>query len=238
MSTGARWFGTEGMGTRCIVVAAAVMLVRPGEGAAQSVDHGKARGVAIPELMSVQDETRLALEAAPPHLQAGAGVYVLRERGFVQVRRSANGFTCVVNRDHPRALKPTCWDAEGTRTIVPKVLWFGEQLMRGMPLEEIERQVEEGFRSGRFVAPARPGVAYMLSPHIRNVNHATGAERTFPPHVMFYAPNLSDADIGTGEDVAEGMPFIDYQGPHGYMIVMPKRPAPAPAPTSASSGSR
>src|SRR5690606_2736055 len=78
-----------------------------------------------------------------------------------------------------------------------------------------------------------PGIAYMLSPRIRNVDHVTGAERTFPPHVMFYEPNLTDADIGTAKDVGEGMPFIDYQGPHGYMIVMPKREAPAPAPAPA-----
>ncbi len=41
---------------------------------------------------------------------------------------------------------------------------------------------------------------------------------------MFYAPNLTDADIGAAEHVAEGLPFVDYQGPHGYMIVMPRRP--------------
>ena len=231
MSTEARWSAIPGM--RCIVAAAIVVLARPGTGAAQSGDQRTVADGAIPELMSVAEETRLALEAAPPHLQAGAGVYVLQAHGFVQVRPSTNGFTCVVNRDHPRALKPTCWDAEGTRTIVPRVLWFGEQLMRGVPLDEIEREVSEGFRSGRFAPPARPGVAYMLSPRIRNVDRATGAERTFPPHVMFYAPNLTDTDIGTAEDVGEGMPFIDYQGPHGYMIVMPKRQAGAPAPAVA-----
>lgn len=178
----------------------------------------------IPGLMPLETETRLALEAAPPHLRAGAAVYVLREHGFEQVRESTNGFTCMVYRDHPLALKPTCWDAEGTRTIVPRALWLGEQLMRGVPLAEIERQMEEGFRTGRWVPPARPGVAYMLSPNIRNVNHATGEFRSFPPHVMFYAPGLTDADIGTADEVSEGLPFIDYQGPHGYMIVMPRRP--------------
>ena len=178
----------------------------------------------IPGLMPLETETRLALEAAPPHLRAGAAVYALREHGFEQVRESTNGFTCMVYRDHPLALKPTCWDAEGTRTIVPRALWLGEQLMRGVPLAEIERQMEEGFRTGRWVPPARPGVAYMLSPNIRNVNHATGEFRSFPPHVMFYAPGLTDADIGTADEVSEGLPFIDYQGPHGYMIVMPRRP--------------
>lgn len=176
-----------------------------------------------PALLSVEAETALALEAAPPHLRGGAGVYVLRDSGLVPLRASRNGFTCAVHRDHPRAIKPTCWDAEGTRTILPAVVHVSALLMRGTPLAEVERDVAERFRRGQFRSPARPGVAYMLSPHIRNVDHRTGAERTFPPHVMFYAPNLTDADIGAAEDVAPGLPFIDYQGPHGYMIVMPPR---------------
>lgn len=34
------------------------------------------------------------------------------------VRDSQNSFTCIVNRDHPLNLKPTCYDAEGTATIL------------------------------------------------------------------------------------------------------------------------
>ena len=177
-----------------------------------------------PSLLSVDEETALALEAAPPHLRAGAGVYVLRDSGLVRLRPSTNGFTCAVNRDHPRAIKPTCWDAEGTRTILPAVVHVSGLLMRGVPVAQIERDVAERFRRGEFESPKRPGVAYMLSPRIRNVDHRTGAERGFPPHVMFYAPDLTDADIGAAQNVAPGLPFIDYQGPHGYMIVMPHQP--------------
>ena len=208
---------------RSTLMALALAMAAPACASGQTA-QAPAPAPMIPELMPVEDEMALALEAAPPHLRAGAGVFVLREAGFARIRESSNGFTCVVNRDHPQALKPTCWDAEGSRTIVPRVLWVGEELMRGTPLAEIERGIEEGFRSGRFVPPARPGVAYMLSSRIRNVDHATGAFRTFPPHVMFYAPGLTDADIGAATEVTEGLPFIDYQGPHGYMIVMPRRP--------------
>lgn len=206
---------------RIVRRAALAALLLPAAAAAQA---------APVDFLPLEEEVALALEAAPPHLRAGAGVYALRPDGFALVRPSANGFTCAVNRDHPLARKPTCWDAEGSRTILPKVLWFGEQLARGVPLAEIEREVEAGFRSGRFRPPARPGVAYMLSPRIRNVNHATGEFRSFPPHVMFYAPGLTDADIGAADEVAEGLPFIDYAGPHGYMIVMPHREAAAAPP--------
>jgi hypothetical protein len=132
-----------------------------------------------------------------------------------------NGFACIVNRDHPLSLKPTCFDAEGTATIVPKIVQVGAWFMAGKSMQEIDRLIQEGFASGRFVAPRRPGVAYMLSGDIRNVNPRTGQVSSFPPHVMFYAPNLTNADIGSTGDGSDDMPFIAYQGPHGFMIMVP-----------------
>lgn len=173
-------------------------------------------------LLSRDAEIEMALSAAPEHLRAEAGVYVLEKQGYLQIRPSRNNFTCLVNRDHPMALKPTCWDAEGTSTIVPKVLRFGELLMQGVPLEAINKEIDEGFKSGRFRSPSRPGIAYMLSGDIRNVDPRTGQTWTFPPHVMIYAPNLTNADIGiTGEALAKNpdLPFVAYAGPHGYLIV-------------------
>jgi hypothetical protein len=61
---------------------------------------------------------------------------VLKQAGFVLVRKRTNGFSCIVNRDHPLNQKPTCYDAEGSETILPKVLRFGELLMKGVPLPE------------------------------------------------------------------------------------------------------
>jgi hypothetical protein len=168
----------------------------------------------------------LALSAAPEHLRAGAAVYVLDSKGFVQVRATSNGFTCIVNRDAPRAIKPTCYDAEGTATILPKVLRVGELLMQGRPAAAIDSIIADGFRNGTFIAPRRPGVAYMLSEHIRDEDAATGKITGFPPHIMFYAPNLTNADLGVTPEALRAnpfLPFIAYQGPHGVMIVVPKR---------------
>jgi hypothetical protein len=180
---------------------------------------GQASIPAKPELLDRDREITMALSAAPAHLRDGAGVYVLESNGFVKARDSRNGFTCIVNRDHPLNLKPTCYDAEGARTILPKVIQVGQWLREGRPMPEISGLVKDGFKSGRFVAPQRPGIAYMLSGEIRNFNPQTGKAESFPPHVMFYAPNLTDADIGSagGND---GLPFIGYQGPHGYMIML------------------
>jgi hypothetical protein len=63
----------------------------------------------------------------------------------------------------------------------------------------------------------------MLSGDIRSFNPRTGKIESFPPHVMFYAPNLTNADLGTTpEALAKDptLPFVAYQGPHGFIIVV------------------
>ena len=177
----------------------------------------------LPELLSREKEVALALSAAPEHLREGAAVYALERNGFVKVRDSTNGFACIVNRDHPLNQKPVCFDAEGTATILPKILRVGELLMQGKPMSEIDAEIAEGFRTGKYISPRRPGVAYMFSGDIRNFNPRTGRVESFPPHVMFYAPNLTNADLGiTPEALAKdpSLPFVAYQGPHGFIIVV------------------
>jgi hypothetical protein len=182
-----------------------------------AVVAGQRRSIEIPEVPTEQRETAMALSAAPEHLRAGAGVYVLTPAGYKRARQSTNKFTCIVNRDHPRALKPTCFDEEGTTTILPTILRVGELMMQGKPLSDIAAEIHADFASGKYASPRRPGIAYMLSGEIRNVNPATGAVSSFPPHVMFYAPNLTNEDIGSNGTI--GLPFVAYQGPHGYMIM-------------------
>ena len=162
----------------------------------------------------------MALAAAPERLRAGAGVYALERNGFVKVRESSNGFTCIVNRDAPLNRKPVCYDEEGTATILPVVLRSGELLMRRVPLAEIRNEIKAGFASGKYTSPRHPGVAYMLSGEVRVYNPQTKQASTFPPHVMFYAPNLTNRDIGSDGNFDEGLPSIGYQGPQGFMIVV------------------
>src|SRR5215472_9249991 len=178
---------------------------------------------ALPELLPQEKEIALALSAAPEHLRNNAGVYVLKRNGFVKVRDSTNGFTCIVNRDHPLNQKPVCFDAEGTATILPKILRVGELLMQGKTMSEINGDIAKGFRTGKYISPRRAGVAYMLSGDIRNFNPRTGKVESFPPHIRFYAPNLTNADLGTtAEALAKdpSLPFIAYQGPHGFIIML------------------
>jgi hypothetical protein len=213
---------------RIVGLAVLLMFACAGSGFPPSSSSDATRSAAanpqrLPELLPREKEITLALSAAPEHLRNNAGVYVLERNGFVKVRDSTNGFTCIVNRDHPLNQKPVCFDAEGTATILPKILRVGELLMQGKAMLEIDAEIAEGFRIGKYISPRRAGIAYMLSGDIRNYNPRTGKVESFPPHVMFYAPNLTNADLGvTPEALAENpsLPFVAYQGPHGFIIVV------------------
>ena len=76
-----------------------------------------------PILLPREQEVELALSAGPEHLRSDATVYVFGAKGYEKIRSGKNGFTCMVNRDGNQAgdndLKPTCWDPEGSATILP-----------------------------------------------------------------------------------------------------------------------
>src|SRR5262249_41565777 len=116
-----------------------------------------------PPLMDRQKEIALALSACPPSVASKAAVYVLDTSGYVKVRDSQNGFTAIVQHSLPTSQEPQCMDAEGTRTLLPRMLKVGELRAQGKSPEEIKRFVADAFAKGVFQPPARPGINYMLS---------------------------------------------------------------------------
>jgi len=183
-------------------------------------------------LMSPQQEIELALKAAPVHLRNGATVYTFGKKGYEKARTGTNGFNCLVNRDGTQngeqSVYPTCWDPEGSRTILPVMLRVGELIAQGKSAAEIKRDIEEGFNQGRFHSPAKTGIAYMLAGDVK-FDPKTGklSDTEFPSHYMIYAPGLTNADIGVTTDGMKqtpGLPFV-YSGYSGgartaYIIVM------------------
>ena len=166
-------------------------------------------------LMPESLETELALSAAPQHLRDGATVLLLKERGYVEGRRGVNGFTCLVGRSHPKAVAPQCYDAEGGRTVVPVIVDEAAMRANGDTEDQIRKAIDEGFKTGKYKAPGRPGISYMISP-VQELVGPDGQLRTFVPHLMFYAPNLTDADVGGKRG---GAVFINSPAPHGMIIV-------------------
>ena len=161
----------------------------------------------------------LALAAGPP-VSAGATVYVLGPRGYTRAREGTNGFSCLVTRERTDTMEPECYDAEGSATTLLARLYTEELRAQGKDEEWIRRTIEEGYKSGRFRAPRRPGIVYMLSDY----NYVFDPERRevihFPGHLMFYAPYLTGKDVGSGA----GAPYLVSPGaPDALMIVVPAK---------------
>jgi hypothetical protein len=161
-------------------------------------------------------EIELALNAAPPHLRDGAAVFVLDAAGYVKAREGTNPFTCIVSRRGGDVF-PVCWDAEGAKSLLPIDLDAAKARLAGRTNAEIEQMVAAGFKDGRYRAPAKTGLAYMLSPLRYRIDAQGHAVRSNPnPHVMFYGPYLTDADIG---GVRGSVVFMNKVGPDGMIIV-------------------
>ena len=178
-----------------------------------------------PALMNREREIALALSACPPFVVSKAAVYVLEKSGYVKVRDSENGFSALVQHSLPTAQEPRCMDAEGTRTHLPRILKVAELRAQGKSREVIQRFVADAFAKGVFQPPTRSGVDYMLSTQ-NLVPNEKGAVVPFPPHVMFYAPYLTNADLGMertnlGPDGnPSGPAFVAGEGtPHALIIV-------------------
>ncbi len=174
-------------------------------------------------------EIALALEAGPATVTAKAGVLIHDKTGYTEARASQNGFVCVVDHRVPAAVEPQCLDAEGVKTFLPKLKLVASLRAKGTAEEAIRKAVAAAFADGTFKAPARPGVIYMMSPHnVVTVDEVKGVAVPFPPHLMFYAPNLSSADLGSDGTPASPLFVVDEKTPHALMIVaVPTGPAHA-----------
>ena len=179
-----------------------------------------------------EQEIELALKAALVHLRKDATVFVFTKNGYEKVRTGSNGFNCMVNRDGQQngetEVHPTCWDPEGSRTILPVMLRVGELLAQNKSAADIKQAIDEGFAHGQFHSPAKAGIAYMLAGDPKFDRKSGQLSTTeFPPHYMFYAPGVTNADIGVsteGMKQTPGLPFV-YSGYSGatrtaYIIVM------------------
>jgi hypothetical protein len=176
--------------------------------------------------MDREKEIALALSSCPASVANKAAVYVLEKSGYVKVRESQNGFTAIVQHALPNSQDPQCMDAEGTRTFLPRYLKVAELRAQGESPEKIRRFVADAFAKGIFQAPRRLGVDYMLSSQNLTPN-SKGEVVPFPPHVMFYAPYLTNIDLGLDGDLGpDGNPmggpaFVASEGTPQALIIVP-----------------
>jgi hypothetical protein len=177
-----------------------------------SHDHNATGGRVLPLPRDL--EMRLAVNALPKDLRGGATVLVLESAGYVEAHHGTNPFTCMVSRRGGN-FYPVCFDEEGARTILPAFADDAMLRLKGASEADVELQLAKGFEEGRYRPPSRPGIAYMLSPATYMMKE--GKLTRTSPHTMFYAPFLTDADIG---GVMGRTAFVDRPGPHGMIIVL------------------
>jgi hypothetical protein len=167
------------------------------------------------------EKIKLAKGAAPPEISDHSTVYVLEPTGYVKAQDGTNGFSCFVDRQTPLNQEPTCFDAEGTATTLQTRLFAEEQRAKGRSEDQIKSDLDTGYKSGKFLAPRKPGIVYMLSDSIylfvaqnKQLVHA-------PPHLMFYAPYATEMDLGSPPP-GMNMPRLIRAGqPDAVMIVFP-----------------
>ncbi|MDP1699432.1 MAG: hypothetical protein Q8L53_00525 [Aestuariivirga sp.] len=198
------------------------MSVRPGQAAETTI-----------EPMPAKLETRFALSALPPALRDQASVYLLDpKKGYQLSRQGTSGVTCLVERTaweladfRDDIYIPLCYDAVGTRTYLQVIMDTAGLRAQGISPAALKTEIENRFRNKAYKAPEKAGLSYMVAPIFRTVGppdmkvHAMAM-----PHVMFYAPNITNEDIGALPNLSSHSsllyPFIDKQGiaEQSYMI--------------------
>src|SRR3990172_6796401 len=182
-------------------------------------------------------EIQLALSALPPHLRDNATVYVLNpEKGFEVARKGTNGFHAFVARTGDDSFRgswplteyrddilyPISFDAAGAKEQMRVFFDAAEMQAKGTPPGQLKKIIKDRNKTGYYKAPERAGISYMLAPVHRTYSNPDESDSVVTlnlPHVMYYAPNVSNEDIGGGKPSPSSMyPFVILPGPHGYMI--------------------
>ena len=177
------------------------------------------------EQMPAKLETRFALSAAPPGLRDRATVHLLDPgTGYHLARQGTSGVTCIVQRTSWEQTDfrndiyiPLCYDAVGTKTYLKYIMDAAALRAQGMSATALKAEIERRFRDKIYTVPERAGLSYMVAPIQRTVAPPDLKVRTMSlPHVMFYAPHITNEDIGAVPDLHVHSsllsPFIDRQG--------------------------
>ncbi len=180
-------------------------------------------------------EIQLALSSLPSHLRDNATVYVLNPgRGYEIARKGSNGFHALVDRIDSSGfsrgswpyreyrddiLVPVSFDSAGAKEQMRIIVDSAKMMAEGTPPAELRKIINQRFRTGHYRAPERIGISYMLSPVLRAYHNPDQGDTVITfnyPHYMFYAPDVSNEDIG-GKMLSPHL-FIINQGQHGYII--------------------
>ena len=185
------------------------------------------------EKMPAALETQFALSAIPPALRDKAAVYLLDpQKGYSLSRAGTSGVACAVQRTQWESADyrndiyyGICYDAAGVKTYFQVMLDAAALRAQGMGPAALKAEIEKRFRDKTYTPPVKPGLSYMVAPIMRTFGPPDLTVHTMAmPHLMYYAPYLTNEDIGAVPDLKNHAsllyPFVDKQGnaEHSYMI--------------------
>jgi hypothetical protein len=174
------------------------------------------------EQMPAKLETQFALSAAPPGLRDRATVHLLDPgKGYQLSRQGTSGVTCIVQRTDWEMADfrndiyiPLCYDAVGTKTYLKTIMDAAALRAQGMSPAALKAEIEKRYRDKTYTVPEKAGLSYMVGPLMRTAGPPDMKIHTMAmPHLMFYAPYLTNEDIGAAPDLSVHSsllyPFID-----------------------------
>jgi hypothetical protein len=108
---------------------------------------------------------------------------------------------------------PLCYDAEGTKTYLKVIMDVAALRIQGMSPVALKAEIENRYKNKTYKTPERPGLSYMAAPIMRTWMNPDWMVHTMPvPRLMFYAPNLTNEDIGAVPNADHSFPFIFKEG--------------------------
>jgi hypothetical protein len=174
------------------------------------------------EQMPAELETQFALSAVPPRLRDRATVYLLDpKKGYYLSKQGTNGMSCIVQRTDWELLDfrndiyfPVCYDAAGTKTYLKTIMDAAALRAQGISPAGLKAEIEKRYRDKTYKVPEKAGLSYMVGPLMRTEGPPDMNVHTMAmPHLMFYAPYVTNEDIGAAPDLGDPAsllyPFID-----------------------------
>lgn len=154
-------------------------------------------------LMARDAEIALAKTAAPASISDKATIMVLTAHGYEMAVKGSNGFVCIVDRAwlaefvnpvfwNPTIRGPECLNPAAVRSVLPHFLDRAEWALAGLTIPQMIARTKAELAAKTYTMPEPGAMSFMMSKQQRL--NAQGTH--WHPHVMFFIPNMSDADMG------------------------------------------
>jgi hypothetical protein len=181
------------------------------------------------EQMAAKLETQFALSALPPAMRDQATVYLLDpKKGYQLSRQGTSGVTCLVERTaweqadfRNDIYVPLCYDAEGSKSFLKVIIDVATLRLQEMSPVALKAEIENRYKNKTYKVPEKAGLSYMIAPVMRTWTLPDMKVHTMPmPHLMFYAPKITNEDIGAVPTSSLLYPFAMKEGiaEQSYMI--------------------